>query len=298
MTMIKIKMSIPPSLPQSPMSPKSRKLHQNQTKVTSFGGTTTHYVLQLSQFSSEFYSLVYDDHQEDLQQAHDDGEVREQLLQHRRSECLLSPLLDPGDGLGLQSDDCRSTKPVQLVDNLIQNVLSTISAAAPSNIYRNKWKEEKIDSFINPEFREIWRNSLIIFCHEEEKEVVPILPPPPQTIRYPTIDITKCNIRSLANVPKPQKYPILGCSDDPNFYVLSHSCYQPTGGYYKCSPYGEVYGYQTNLGIVPVPDVPVYGYVWVCQEKPRPLFQAQGSEEKGVALHYIQPSMYCLYKHL
>ena len=28
-------------------------------------------------------------------------------------------------------------------------------------------------------------------------------------IRYPTIDITKCNIRSIANVPKPQKYPIL-----------------------------------------------------------------------------------------
>ena len=75
------------------------------------------YVSQLSQFSSEFYSLVYVDQQEDLQQAHDDGEVREQLRQHRRSECLLSPLLDPGDGLGLQSDDCRSTKPVQLVDN-------------------------------------------------------------------------------------------------------------------------------------------------------------------------------------
>ena len=71
---------------------------------------------QLSQFSSEFYSLVYDDQQENPQQAHDDGEVQE-LHQHWRSECLLSPLLDPGDGLGLQSDDCRSTKPVQLVDN-------------------------------------------------------------------------------------------------------------------------------------------------------------------------------------
>ena len=104
---------------------------------------------------------------------------------------------------------------------------------------------------------------MIIFCHEEEKEVVQLSPTPPTVIRYPTIDYTKCNIRSIANIPKPQKFAVLGCSADPEFYVLSNSYYKASGGFYQSIyPHGTKYGYRTQLGIVPVPDEPVHGYVW------------------------------------
>ena len=34
---------------------------------------------------------------------------------------------------------------------------------------------------------------------------------------YPTIDFTKCNIRSITNITKPQKFAVLGCSADTEF---------------------------------------------------------------------------------
>ena len=62
-----------------------------------------------------------------------------------------------------------------------------------------------------------------MFRYEEEVVQISSPSPPPLVIRYSTIDIdiTKCNISSIANVPKPQKYPILGCSADPEFYMFS-----------------------------------------------------------------------------
>ena len=229
------------------------------------------YVSQLSQFSEEFYCLlspVDAAQSEDLQHVinHDVGEACEQQpCQNQKLGCLLSPLHDPapGDGCRLHSDDRQSSNPIKpRVDQFINRLLSVISSSSPNYIYQKEWRQKKIDNFIYPDFLEIWRNSTVIFSEDAEEEVVSISSPPPPVIRYPTIDITKCNIRSIANVPKPQKYPILGCSDDPEFYVLSNSCYKATGGYYKCSPHGEKYGYRTNLGIVPVPDKPVHGYVW------------------------------------
>ena len=245
------------------------------------------YRAELSQFSADFYCLLspvnvdHDQHEDDQHQHDDHHEAPEQQpRQYRRSECLLSPARDPGDGCCLRPDDCQSSNPANFVQcpdaNLskrrllytptpnyfLNKLLSFLSTAAPNNVYNAKWKEDKIDNFIDPEFREMWRNVLTIFGEDDEEEdIVSVLPPLPP-IRYPTIDITKCNTRSIANVPKPQKFPILGCSTDPEFYVLSHSCYKASGDFYKCYPYGAKYGYRTNLGIVPVPDKPVHGYVW------------------------------------
>ena len=71
----------------------------------------------------------------------------------------------------------------------------------------------------------------------------------------------------LKNIPRPELYPIHGCSEDPEFYVKTYWAggfeYEKKGvTYYKSSPHGSVYGYRTNVGIVPVPTTPVYGYVW------------------------------------
>ena len=156
------------------------------------------------------------------------------MLNVREFYCLLSPVDDDDDvqeqqpclyqcdDHQLHPGDSQSSSPVRCFpDNWIQSVLSSISEAAPNNVYHNTRKEDKIDSFINLEFREIWRNSLVMFRYEEEVVQISSPSPPPLVIRYPTINITKCNICSIANVPKPQKYPILGCSADPEFYMFS-----------------------------------------------------------------------------
>ena len=145
------------------------------------------------------------------------------MLNVREFYCFLSPVdvndddvqkqqpcLYQGDDHQLHPGDRQSSSPVRCFpDNWIQSVLSSISEAAPNNVYHNTRKEDKIDSFINLEFREIWRNSLVMFRYEEEVVQISSPSPPPLVIRYPTINITKCNICSIANVPKPQKYPIL-----------------------------------------------------------------------------------------
>ena len=90
-------------------------------------------------------------------------------------------------------------------------------------------------------------------------------------IVYKSIDFSKVNVRNMANVPKPTSYPVHGVSNDPDFYSkivkLDYIDYwgnQRTleSSFKKKAPFGSLYGYQTNEGIVPVPDVPVHGHVW------------------------------------
>ena len=116
-----------------------------------------------------------------------------------------------------------------------------------------------------PDLFTLWMNfDLLTSDLKDPQDDVKCSPP---VIRYPTIDITKCNIRSIANVPTPQKHPIHGCSDDPNFYNKivrgeGDESHKQFIKFNRHGPFGVAYGYRTNLGIVPVPDEPVHGYVW------------------------------------
>ena len=87
-------------------------------------------------------------------------------------------------------------------------------------------------------------------------------------IKY-TIDFTRVNKFFMRNIPTPTSFPIHGCSQDPEFYV--RQCRNQYGEYpdlkpnhYKdCPrPHGYLYGYETDIGIVPVPEEAVNGYVW------------------------------------
>ena len=105
----------------------------------------------------------------------------------------------------------------------------------------------------------MWRNSLIIFCDQEE--VVPVLSPTPPVLRYPTIDLTNVDSRRIANVPKPQSCAVLGCSDDPNFYErISWDVSGPN--YWRSQPHGSKLGYVMVMGFITPPTTPVHGYVW------------------------------------
>ena len=72
------------------------------------------------------------------------------------------------------------------------------------------------------------------------------------------------------NIPKPQLYPVQGVSQDPKFYEKAGQ--NTNNNYYNRLwyresgtmryPHGSMYGYSTDVGIVPVPDDPVHGHVW------------------------------------
>ncbi len=61
---------------------------------------------------------------------------------------------------------------------------------------------------LHPDLITMWRNANEI-CTP---------PAPRHTSPYPRVDWTKVNQRNLANLPKPQFYPVHGCAQDPTFY--------------------------------------------------------------------------------
>ena len=82
------------------------------------------------------------------------------------------------------------------------------------------------------------------------------------------------NERSLGNLPKPQMFPKLGCSDDPNIYadrIHDHGAHGRinTGTIHAKEPYpfGLEYGLMTDLGVIscnkgdPYCNV-IYCHVW------------------------------------
>ena len=82
------------------------------------------------------------------------------------------------------------------------------------------------------------------------------------------IDLSKVNYSfRVRNIPDPFLYPVLGCSQDPNFYDLKYRS-KSKRNYYTWDtesreyPHGGLYGYNTDVGIVPVPEEPVHGYVF------------------------------------
>ena len=146
-------------------------------------------------------------------------------------------------------------------DPFQSKLLVFMSKSCPDGRYDVNWREEILRQILPSDFFSIWTNYDLLTSDLKDANVDIIIPTP--IIRYPTIDIAKCNTRSLANVPKPQKFPLFGCSDDPNFYIKSRNMYQPEGEFYKnIFPFGAKYGYLTNQGVVPVPEEPVFGYVW------------------------------------
>ena len=90
-------------------------------------------------------------------------------------------------------------------------------------------------------------------------------------IKY-TIDFTRVNKFFMRNIPDPKSFPIQGCSQDPAFYDR-HGARRDRDGFYidrfspnhykdYPPPHGRLFGYETDIGIVPVPEEAVNGYVW------------------------------------
>ena len=83
------------------------------------------------------------------------------------------------------------------------------------------------------------------------------------------VNWARVNKHFLKNLPAPDLFPILGVEQDPEFYTATRVDYtgkqvivftdsELTGG----CPFGQMHGFQTDQGIVSMPEVPIHGYIW------------------------------------
>ena len=93
-------------------------------------------------------------------------------------------------------------------------------------------------------------------------------------VEYPQVDFNHLNSHFIKNIPKPESHPMYGCSNDPEFYDKGNHGKRPT--FFNSFPFGAKPGYDTNLGIVAVPDQPIFGYIW--------------TENHGFKIHAAPPS--------
>ena len=127
-------------------------------------------------------------------------------------------------------------------------------------------RRKKMRRRICPVLRTIWDNVATIVSPLSNIKRSPIS-------CHPTVDWQAVNKRFLSNIPSPTQCPILSCSEDEAVY--NDKTYFEAGGtrqvvkatFGKPNPFGTIPGYQTNHGVIPVPqDNLFHGYTWVEKE--------------------------------
>ena len=90
-------------------------------------------------------------------------------------------------------------------------------------------------------------------------------------VAIPKVDFTKVKPHLHRNLPKPSLCPVYACSEDPKFYTqccksICETCRSAPGPlkakFDSPSPFGSLPGFYTNLGVVPVPQDPIGGFVY------------------------------------
>ena len=155
------------------------------------------------------------------------------------------------------------------MDPFIINTLRGIKKVAPNLRYKPKNLRRKKFKVVPYEFSSVWRNVSTIFSEVENANhsFGSIMP---------KITWEKVNVGGLKKLPSPKQFPVLSASADPKFYVHNCSCDKTREGilcscrmcdafkakYTQVFPHGSIYGFASNLGVVPVPDTPMFGHVW------------------------------------
>ena len=133
---------------------------------------------------------------------------------------------------------------------------------------------------IHTELKSVFKSAEDIFSPALQSPVPDTHPQPP----VPVVEWSKVNTRGLGNLPTPQMFPKLGCSDDPKIY---EERIEDRGAHGRIKrgtihgedrfPFGLEYGLMTDLGVIstnkgehmedPYQNI-VHGHVWsrdLCQ---------------------------------
>ena len=172
-----------------------------------------------------------------------------------------------------QTNPCDVTTPEEC--SFVRKIKCFISKF-PNHVYTKEKstqiKQEILNENVFYEFQTMWRHSIVgdLFEQNPDSTQTSTTTTPAPIVRYKSIDFSKVNIRSIANIPKPEKFAIYGPSMDPDFYrepyrldKYGNKDLTLPSHYHNCGGrHGSLYGYLTDEGIVPVPDQPVHGYTW------------------------------------
>ena len=153
--------------------------------------------------------------------------------------------------------------------DFLERTLKAIKKVAPNLRYKPKHLRRKKFKVVPYEFSSVWRNVSSIFSDEEDSNHS-------YGSIMPQVTWEKVNVGGLKKLPTPKKFPILSASADPKFYLKNCDCDQTKQGilcscrvcpvyqaqYSREFPHGSIHGFATNLGVVPVPDTPMFGHVW------------------------------------
>ena len=187
---------------------------------------------------------------EDDDHAEEDMNIAERVMLRRRSS-------NPNTMSIVSSGTSREvpvSKPKQAI-SFIDEMLSFMSRVAPKDIFSMKKsrrrKMKKMMKSVHKELRNVFKYSLDIFTP------APVPPVPDQRPPVPVVDWTRVNQRGLGNLPTPQMFPKLGCSDDPNIYaerIRDHGAHgRISSGTIHAKerfPFGLEYGLMTDLGLI------------------------------------------------
>ena len=164
----------------------------------------------------------------------------------------------------------------------IEEILQVIDTVAYNNVFnrgkserrRRKKVKKRLKAAVSPHLFPMWQN-VDDFMSPEKTVAKPFVEVAEVVSPYPIIDFSKVNERALSNLPKPECFPVLGCSPDPKFYEgkwekpyagLGSSLAPPVlkSKHDKKYPFGCEFGYETNLGIVNwySREGAIHGYIW------------------------------------
>ena len=140
-------------------------------------------------------------------------------------------------------------------DIFINNLITLVSKIAPNDVF--SMKKSKRSKFrrmmkkIHPELRNVFKFSPDLFSPTPVARVSDVRPP------VPVVDWTKVNQKGMGNLPQPQMFPKLGCSDDLNIYAerthdRGYHGIIKSGSIHEKEPYpfGLEYGLMTDLGVI------------------------------------------------
>ena len=212
---------------------------------------------------------VIEDEDEDKDEEdgiYDDENIADRVMSRRRSRKMsltFSPASDASSILfGQAAAVSASSAPSENVptksqaNNFISSLLTFVSRIAPGDVFSAtksvRRKKKRMMKSVHPVLRCLFKHSLDLFTPAPG----PVLNQRPPV---PVVDWTRVNERSLGNLPKPQMFPKLGCSDDPNIYadrIHDHGAHGRinTGTIHAKEPYpfGVDYGFMTDLGVISV----------------------------------------------
>ena len=177
-----------------------------------------------------------------------------------------------------EEESCQTdqNKSVNEENSFVNKISNFISSSFPNHVYNEEKcaeiRQVQLNAAVCEDLHCLWNNVGDLFIQKvESEENCTTLPPATPAIRYKSIDFSKVNVRNMANIPKPTNFPVHGCSPESKFYteVVKVDYWDYYGNqrtfessFKRKAPFGSLYGYQTNVGIVPVPDTPVHGHVW------------------------------------